>query len=87
MLALTSHAETELSSGDLRRPVLPFPRPGTSSRWTRSGRSSSANSRRSTVGWEGGAMRAARRPGALVEDLTDRELSILRLLTVTANER
>jgi LuxR family transcriptional regulator, maltose regulon positive regulatory protein len=34
-----------------------------------------------------GAVRAARRPQILVEDLTDRELTILRMLTGTANQR
>ena len=33
------------------------------------------------------AMRVARRPGVLVEDLTDRELSILRMLSGSANQR
>ena len=34
-----------------------------------------------------GALRAARQPGILVEDLTDRELQILRMLPGTANQR
>ena len=34
-----------------------------------------------------GAVRAARGPRILLEDLTDRELSILRMLTGTANQR
>lgn len=34
-----------------------------------------------------GSVRAARRPGVLVEDLTDRELSILRMLPGSANQR
>ena len=42
---------------------------------------------RSTPAIGRGAMRAARPAGALVEELTDRELTVLRMLSGTANQR
>ena len=87
VLALTGLAEAELAAGDFGRaraavaearelvatePVWPFAVRGLDEVDARVGR---------------GAVRAARRPQVLVEDLTERELSILRMLTGTANQR
>ena len=87
VLALTGLAEAELAAGDVARaraavaeardliatePVWRFAVRGLDEVDARVGR---------------GAVRAARGPRILLEDLTDRELSILRMLTGTANQR
>ena len=87
VLALTALAEVELAAGDLGRaraavadardlvaaePVWSFAVRELDEVDVRVGR---------------GAVRAVRRPGGLVDDLTDRELSVLRMLTGTASQR
>jgi len=87
VMALTSVAEVELVAGDLHaarsaiaaarelveaEPIWPFVQRDLADVEVRVGR---------------GAARNARRPGVLVEQLTDRELSILRMLPGPASQR
>jgi LuxR family maltose regulon positive regulatory protein len=87
VMALGSLAEVELVAGDLpaarsaiaaarelieTEPIWPFVQRDLAEVEVRVGR---------------GAARKARRPGVLVEQLTDRELSILRMLPGTASQR
>ena len=86
-MALTSLAEVMLAARDLTAARRPSSRHVSWSRPNRSGASPSGELEDVEIRVGHDAVRAARRPGVLVEELTDREHSILRMLSGTASQR